>query len=175
PHYRHLPPELAQLALVPPSRHGLDVREHVSESLLRAPAELRTKIVVEDAERVRPELVDSLAEPPPAFVARTQAVDPHLRVHAVVRLLAIDLRRDAGYLGVLGALQCREPDLVGGLVQPVPRDRARPLQPAQLDERGAAVFVGVAVEGELVGGGAELSRRELVQRPGVAGLVLRDR
>ena len=45
----------------------------------------------------------------------------------------------------------------------------------QLDERRAAVLVRLPVERERVGVGAELDRRELVQRARVADLVLRDR
>ena len=90
-------------------------------------------------------------------------------------LLAVDLRGEARDLGIVGRLERREADLVGRLVQPVPRDRARPLEPAQLDERRRPVLLGRAVERELVGGRAELARGELVERPRVPDLVLRDR
>ncbi len=93
----------------------------------------------------------------------------------MVGLLAVDLGRETRDLGVVGALERREPDLVGGLVQPVARDRPRPLEPAQLDERRAAVLLGLPVERERVGRRAELGRGELVQRPRVPDLVLGDR
>ena len=96
-------------------------------------------------------------------------------MQAVVDLLAVHLRREPGDLGVVGLLQRREAKLVGGLVEPVPRDRVRPVELAQLDERRAAVLRRGAVERELVGGRAEVARRELVQRARVADLVLRDR
>ena len=58
----------------------------------------------------------------------------------------------------------------------MPGDRARPVgHETQLDERRAAVLLGRAVERERVGVGVEVARGELVQRPRVADLVLRDR
>ena len=85
--------------------NGLDVGERAPESLLGARDEPRAERVVEDAERVRPELVDRLVQPRATLVRREQAVDPHLRVHPVVRLLAVDLGREAGDLRVVGGLQ----------------------------------------------------------------------
>jgi len=96
-------------------------------------------------------------------------------VDAVVGLLTVDLRGDAGELRVVRDAERVEPDRVRSLVEPVPRDRPCPLQPAQLDEGGGAVVLGRAVEGERVGVGAELARGELVQRSRMADLVLRDR
>jgi hypothetical protein len=61
---------------------------------------------------------------------------------AVVDLLAADLRRDPGELLVVRALERLQSDRVRGLVQPVPRDRPRPLEPPQLDERRGAVLLG---------------------------------
>ena len=61
------------------------------------------------------------------------------------------------------------------LVEVVARDRLRPVQQPQLDELRAAVLVGRAVEGELVGGRPALARDELVERARVPDLVLRDR
>ena len=105
-----------------------------------------------------------------------QALAPHLRVHPVVRLLAVDLRRQAGDLGVVGLLQRLDASLVGALVDAVPRDRSRPVRDEpKLDELGATVLARLAVERKLVRGRAELPRRELVQRPRVPDLVLRDR
>ena len=77
--------------------------------------------------------------------------------------------------GSAGRLESSEPDLVGGLVQPVPRDRSRPLQPSKLHERRTAVLVRLAVEGELVRRRSELGSCQLVQRARVPDLVLRDR
>ena len=157
------------------ARHGLDVGQSATEPLLDARAELGSKRVVEDAERVRPELVHGLVQTLASFVGGEQTVDPHLGVHAVVRLLAIHLCRETRDLGIVGLLERREPDLVRGLVEPVTRDRPRPLEPAQLDERRGAVLLGLAVERELVGGRAELRGSELVERSRVPDLVLRDR
>jgi hypothetical protein len=101
---------------------------------------------------------------------------PHLRVHPVVGLLAVDLPGEAGDLLVVGLHQRFDPFLVGRLVEHLPRDRACPVgNDAQLDELRAAVLLGLAVERELVCGRAELLRDELVERPRVADLVLRDR
>jgi len=52
----------------------------------------------------------------------------------VVRLFAVDLRREAGDLGIVGLLQAVEPDRVCFLVQVVARDRLRPVQQPKLDE-----------------------------------------
>jgi len=97
-------------------------------------------------------------------------------VHPVVRLLAVDLRGEAGELGIVRSLQGLDAGLVGPLVEAVPRDRSCPVrdQP-ELDELRAAVLVRAAVEGQLVRGRAELARRQLVERPRVSDLVLRDR
>ena len=97
-------------------------------------------------------------------------------MQAVVDLLALDLRRDPGELGVLVRLQLLDPDRVRGLVEDVPRDRPRPVgHEPQLDERRAAVLLRLAVEGERVGVRPELRGREVVERPRVPDLVLRDR
>ena len=103
-----------------------------------------------------------------------QPVVPHLGVHAVVRLLAVDLRREARDGGIGVVLQRGDPDLVGGLVQPAPRDRVRPVHQVELDERRAAVLLERPVERERVGV-AVLAHDELVERARVADLVLRDR
>ena len=103
---------------------------------------------LEHAERVRPQLVDRVAEA--RLVA--QARRPHLGVHAVVDLLAVDLRREARELGVVAdAFSASMPDAVGLLVEVAPRDRVRPVEQAQLDERRAAVLLRLAVERERVG------------------------
>ena len=68
-------------------------------------------------------------------------------------------------------LQRRDPYLVCDLVEPAPRDRVRPLEQVQLDERRAAVLLGLAVEGERV----RVLRQQLVDGARVADLVLRDR
>ncbi len=104
-----------------------------------------------------------------------EAVEPHLRVHAVVRLLAVDLGRQAGNLGIAGQLQLLEALGIGHFVQVVPRDRLLPVEEAVLDERGAAVLVGRAIEGELVGRRSALACHELVERTGMTDLVLGDR
>jgi len=93
----------------------------------------------------------------------------------VIDLLAVHLRRKAGDLGVRVGPEPVEPDLVGRLVEVAPRDRVGPVEQPELDERRTGVLLGRAVERELVGGRAEIARGELVQRPRVADLVLRDR
>jgi len=106
-------------------------------------------VTVPDAHE-RPQLVEGCDEP--RFVL--EAVEPHLRVHPVVDLLAVDLRGQARKLGVVGGLQLVEPDRVGLLVEVVARDRVLPARQPQLYEPGAAVLLGSSVEGELVGGRA---------------------
>ena len=103
-----------------------------------------------------------------------QPLLPHLRMDAVVRLLTVHLGGEPGDLLVVGRLQRLEPDLVGRLVQDVPRDRPRPVHLPQLDERRRAVLLRRAVERELVRGRPQPARRDLVQRPRVPDLVLRD-
>ena len=112
----------------PPRSTGVDCTGRPTRS-----ASAARSSSAQHAERVRPQLVDRLLEPRLA----AQAVDPHLRVQAVVDLLAVHLRGEPRDLRVVGLLQRGEPDLVRGLVEPVPRDRVRPVQPAQLDERRA--------------------------------------
>ena len=80
-----------------------------------------------------------------------ETVLPHLRVHPVVGLFAVDLRRKARHLRIVGRLQRLDPLGIRLLVEPVARDRPRPLgDEPQLDKRRAAVLVRLAVEGELV-------------------------
>ncbi len=167
--------ELLELRLVPRPRHGLGVRQLERQPLPHRRREARPQLVVEHAERVRPELAHALLQPLAPLVGREQPLEPHVRVHTVVDLLAVHLRRQPGDLRVVGRLQGVEADRVGRLVEPVTGDRPRPLEPAQLDERRAAVLLGPAVEGERVGVRAEVARRQLVQRPRVADLVLCDR
>ncbi len=109
--------------------------------------ELAAQLGGQDAERVRPQLLDRRLEA--RLVA--QPVVPHLGVHAVVRLLAVDLRREPRDRRVGVVLERRDPDLVGDLVEPAARDRVRPLEQVELDERRAAVLLRLAVEGERVG------------------------
>jgi hypothetical protein len=111
----------------------------------------------------------------PPFVGCEQARDPELGVHAVVDLLAVHLRGQPGDLGIVRGLERVQPDRVGRLVEEVARDRARPLEAAELDERRAPVLLRPPVERERVGVGAEVARSELVQRPRVSDLVLGDR
>src|SRR5262245_52663530 len=87
------------------------------------------QLLREDAEGIGPELLDGAAEA--RLVA--QALGPHLRVEAVVDLLAVHLRGEPGHLRVVGLPEPREAELVGGLVQPVTRDRVRPVESPQLD------------------------------------------
>ena len=132
----------------------------------------RPQLRREHAERVRPQLLDRAG----IALLAAQPLEPHLGVQAVVDLLALDLRGDSGELGVLVLLEARDPDRVRGLVEDVPRDRPRPVgHEPQLDERRAAVLLGLAVEGERVGIRPELRGGELVERPRVPDLVLRDR
>src|SRR5206468_1911260 len=76
----HLLPQLRELRLVDAARDGLDVWERSTEAFLDARTKRRPQVVVEDAERVRPELLDSLLQAPASFVRGEQAVDPHVRV-----------------------------------------------------------------------------------------------
>ena len=96
---------------------------------------------------------------------------PQLRVHAVVRLLAVDLRGEAGGARVVARDQRLDANPVGLLVEPAARDCMRPLEESELDERCAAVLLRPAVERERVGIVAE----ELVRGARMADLVLRDR
>ena len=96
-------------------------------------------------------------------------------MHAVVDLFAVDLRGEPRELRVVGRAQRVEPHAVRLLVQVAARDRVRPVQQAQLDERRAAVLVGCAIERERIRVAAELDRGELVERARMADLVLRDR
>ena len=97
PHLGHLVPERLELVRVPP-------RSTACAESTRSPtrrASSRPLLGLEHAERVRPQLLDRRAEA--RLVA--QARRPHLRVHAVVDLLAVDLRREARELGVVRCLQ----------------------------------------------------------------------
>ena len=134
--------------------------------------ESRPQVFVEDAERVGPEAIERLAH----LRVAAEPVEPHLGVHAVIDLLAIDLRSEAGDLRVGVLLERLDPDRVRRLVQIVPSDRRGPVRDEpQLHELRRAVLGRLPVEGELVCGRPEVPRRELVQRPRVADLVLRDR
>jgi len=55
-------------------------------------------------------------------------------VHAVVRLLAVDLGGESRNLGVVGLHELCQPLRVGLFVQVVARDRLLPVEQAQLDE-----------------------------------------
>jgi len=79
----------------------LDVGHLPAELRLDPADELRSEVVVQYAERVRPELLERLVESRACLLRGEQPVDPHLRVDTVVDLLAIDLRRDACDLGYL--------------------------------------------------------------------------
>ncbi len=136
-----------------------------------SPAELVPQLRLDDAECERPQLLDRSAK------ARlvVQAARPQLGVQPVVDLLAVDLRRQPGELGIVAGAQSVKAEPVGLLVEVAARDRVRPVEQTQLDERRAAVRLGVAVEREGVRIGVKLDRGELVKRPGVADLVLGDR
>jgi hypothetical protein len=123
---------------------------------------------LEDPECVGPELLERHAE----ALLVAQPLVPHLCMHPVVGLLAVDLGREARDRLVRRGLQGREPDLVGRLVEHAPRDRPRPVRhEAQLDELRAAVLLRGAVERKRVG----ILGQQLVDRSRVADLVLRDR
>ena len=93
-------------------------------------------------------------------------------MHAVVDLLAVDLRRQAGDVRVGRRLELLEPQLVGRLVEDPARDRPRPVgHEPELDELRARVLLGRSVERERVGVVGE----QLVDRARVPDLVLRDR
>ena len=93
----------------------------------------------------------------------------------MVDLLAVDLRRQPRELVVGTRAQRVKAEPVGLLVEIAASDRVRPVEQAQLDERRAAIRLGLTVERERVRLGVELDRRELVERPGMADLVLGDR
>src|SRR5581483_8153442 len=120
---------------------------------------------------VRLQLVDRLPEP--GLVA--QPLRPQLRVHPVVDLLAVHLRREPRDELVVRPHQRLDPGAVSLLVEVPARDRLRPVEEAKLYERRAEVLAGTAVEGELVRRRPELAGRELVRRARVPDLVLRDR
>jgi hypothetical protein len=93
----------------------------------------------------------------------------------VVDLLTVDARGYARHDRVVGCRERRDPDRVGCLVEHVACDRRRPVHPAELDEGRASVLVERPVVRERVCSGAELLGDDLVERAGVADLVLRDR
>jgi hypothetical protein len=97
-------------------------------------------------------------------------------VKPVIDLLALDLGGDPGQLRVVVLLQALDPDRVRRLVEDVPCDREGPVgHEPQLHERCTEVLLRTTVERERVGVGVESGGREVVQRPSVADLVLRDR
>ena len=146
---------------------GLDVRRHPD-----APGELLALPGRDDAERVRPELLDRGGETRLVPEARR----PQLGVQPVVDLLAVDLRRKPCELCVARLLQRLDANAVRLLVEVAARDRQRPVvEQPQLDERRARVLRRLPVERERIRVGAELRGGELVQRACVADLVLRDR
>jgi hypothetical protein len=132
--------------------------------------ELAAQLGGEKPERVRPQLLDGLLET--RLVA--QPLVPHLGVHAVVRLLAVDLRGEARDRRIGVALQLGDPDLVGDFVEPAAGDRARPVEEMELDERRAAVLLERPVERERIHV-AVLPGDQRIQRARVPDLVLRDR
>jgi hypothetical protein len=100
---------------------------------------------------------------------------PHLRVQAVVRLLAVDLCREPGDFPVVRLLEPFEPRRVRLFIEDVSRDRLLPVEQTELDELRALVLVRRSVERELVGGYTAIASNELVDRSRMADLVLRDR
>ena len=98
---------------------------------------LATELRVEQRGRQRAQLVEGGGEPRLVL----QAVEPHLRVQAVVRLLAVDLPGEPGDLRSFGPFQLVEPPRVRLLVQVVPRDRLLPVEQPQLDDRCGAVIL----------------------------------
>ncbi len=132
---------------------------------------LAAKVRVEQGRCLRTQLVQRGGEARLAL----QPVEPHLRVHAVVGLLAVDLGGQTGDLGIVGSLQPLEPDRIRPFVQVVACDRLSPVEQPQLDDRRAAVLVRRAVEGQLVRGRPALACHELVERSRVPDLVLCDR
>ena len=134
---------------------------------LHARRECLALIGGQDSERVRPQVLDGGAE-----LRRVgQPVAPHLGVHAVIGLLPVDLRGEAGDLRVVVLHQRRDADLVGLLVEPAAHDRVAPVEQSQLDEGCAAVLVERAVECECIC----VIGEELVHRARMSDLVLRDR
>ena len=151
PHLGHLVPERLELVGVRASLDRLRGVHTKSDS----PRELGPQLQRQDPERVRPQLLDRGVEA--RLVA--QPLGPHLRVHPVVDLFAVDLRGEARELGVVTRLQRLDAHLVGFLVEPAARDRVRPVEQVQLDERRAAVLVRLAVERERVGVACRARRR----------------
>ena len=94
----------------------------------------------------------------------------------MVDLLAVDLCSEACDGGIVGVFQRRDPDLVGGLVEPAARDRVRPVEEVELRERRAAVLVQRSVERECVGVAVlpVLPDYQLVESARVPDLVLGD-
>ena len=119
------------------------------------------------AERVGPQLLDRR----PELRRLRETLAPQLRVHAVVGLLTVDLRREPCDARVVVLHQRRDAKLVRLLVQPAPRDRVRPVEQVELDERRAAVLLERPIEGQRVG----VVCQQLVHRPRMSDLVLRDR
>ena len=97
-------------------------------------------------------------------------------MHPVVALLAPQLLHELRERAVAGSDR-RQSSLVGELVQEAPRDGVRPVAARVIKEASVAVVVGLPIvrEGVLVPTVVEDLGKELVQRPRVAQLVLRDR
>src|SRR5205085_10239234 len=119
----------------------------------RASSDARREAVAErgadEPEGERPELVDRRLEARAPLLRAPQTLGPHVRVHAVVDLLAVDLCGQAGERRPSGRGGRLDPEGVRLLVEPAAGNRPLPLGKAKLDERGAAVGVGLAIEGEL--------------------------
>jgi hypothetical protein len=96
-------------------------------------------------------------------------------VEQVVRLLATHLagKERQGLVG--GAGQRRQADRIGGLVQVAAGDAERPVAARMVEEGGMPVVLRAAAVGDPVGVIIGQLGQQLVERPRVTDLVLRDR
>ena len=106
---------------------------------------------------------------------RRQPVDPHVGVEPVVGLLALDLAASPASSATSPTPPCRRCGRRRRSRRASGGRSCRPSRAGAARRTGSSGSRPAAVEGERVGVAAELARGELVQRPGVADLVLGDR
>ena len=104
-----------------------------------------------------------------------QPLVPHLGVHAVVRLLAVDLRGEPGDRRIVGRHQRAEPPLVRRLVEVRAARSSAPSPERSAARRAASTGTPPACGRTRARRRRPHPRHELVDRPRVADLVLRDR
>ena len=130
--------------------------------------EERARLGERSAQRVdqpRPALNRSLSD----------AAHPRVRVQQVVSLLSPQLHRERAKPVVPAGGQRVEPDIVRDVVEPVTRQRVRPIAVAPLAKDGVSVLVGLASEGQAVRMVAGDLTDAGVERGRVPDLVLGDR